>query len=176
MCWFRTSRTHVSRYTGLVPHNIGDNRSSRTNVEVTALKGPPGHRRHHPREPHVGEVVADSGVSKSWVYELLARHRDEGDAALEPRSRRPHTSTNGPPAATVELIPEVRKDLLDRSLKAVPDTIGWHLRSHHQVKRRCSLGSTFGPSYWTLGGSLRLEARANPSPHRSESAASGPKQ
>ena len=40
----------------------------------------------------VAEVVADYGVSRSWVYELLARHRTEGDAAFEPRSRRPHTS------------------------------------------------------------------------------------
>jgi transposase len=27
----------------------------------------------------VAEVVADYGVSKSWVYELLARYRTEGD-------------------------------------------------------------------------------------------------
>jgi transposase InsO family protein len=81
----------------------------------------------------VGEVVADYGVSKSWVYELLARHRDEGEAALEPRSRRPHTSPNATPAATVELILDVRKDLLDRGLDAGPDTIGWHLHHHHQV-------------------------------------------
>jgi transposase InsO family protein len=81
----------------------------------------------------VTEVVADYGVSKSWVYELLARHRDEGDAALEPRSRRPHTSPNATPAATVELILEVRKDLLDRGLDAGPDTIGWHLQHRHQV-------------------------------------------
>ena len=38
----------------------------------------------------VAEVVADYGVSRSWVYELLARYRTEGDTALEPRSRRPH--------------------------------------------------------------------------------------
>ena len=59
----------------------------------------------------VAEVVADYGVSKSWVYELLARYRDEGDAAFEPRSRRPHTSPNATPAATVELVLQLRKDL-----------------------------------------------------------------
>ena len=32
--------------------------------------------------------VADYGVARSWVYELLARYRDEGEAAFEPRSKR----------------------------------------------------------------------------------------
>jgi hypothetical protein len=39
-----------------------------------------------------GEVAAAYGVARSWVYELVARYRAEGDTALEPRSRRPHTS------------------------------------------------------------------------------------
>jgi transposase len=40
----------------------------------------------------VAEVCADYGVSRSWVYELLARYRTEGDAAFEPShdDRRPH--------------------------------------------------------------------------------------
>nr|WP_230977477.1 helix-turn-helix domain-containing protein [Georgenia yuyongxinii] len=37
----------------------------------------------------VKEVCDTYGVSRSWAYELLARYRAEGDAALEPRSRRP---------------------------------------------------------------------------------------
>ena len=37
----------------------------------------------------VAEVVADYGVSRSWVYELLARYRAEGEDAFEPRSKRP---------------------------------------------------------------------------------------
>src|SRR3954466_1483707 len=45
------------------------------------------------------EVVADYGISRSWLYELLARYRAEGDAAFEPRSRRPHTSPRATPAA-----------------------------------------------------------------------------
>jgi transposase len=32
----------------------------------------------------VREVAADYGVSRSWVYELVARYRGEGDAAFEP--------------------------------------------------------------------------------------------
>ncbi len=30
------------------------------------------------------EVIAAYGVSRSWLYELLARYRAEGDAAFEP--------------------------------------------------------------------------------------------
>lgn len=44
------------------------------------------------------EVVAAYDVSRSWVYELLARYRTEGDAAFEPRSRRPHSSPGATPA------------------------------------------------------------------------------
>ncbi|MDP3713186.1 MAG: helix-turn-helix domain-containing protein [Mycobacteriales bacterium] len=35
------------------------------------------------------EVIAEYGVSKSWLYELLARYREEGEAAFTARSRRP---------------------------------------------------------------------------------------
>jgi len=34
------------------------------------------------------EVIDEYGISKSWLYELLARYRAEGEAAFEPRSRR----------------------------------------------------------------------------------------
>ena len=39
----------------------------------------------------VRDVAASYGVSKSWIYLLLARYRAEGEAAFEPRSRRPKT-------------------------------------------------------------------------------------
>ena len=38
------------------------------------------------------EAAATYQVSKGWVSKLLARYRAEGDAAFEPRSRRPKTS------------------------------------------------------------------------------------
>ena len=40
----------------------------------------------------LGELAAAHGVHRSWHYKLLARYRHEGDAGLEPRSRRPHHS------------------------------------------------------------------------------------
>ena len=39
-------------------------------------------------------VARDYQVSKSWVSKLVARYRKEGDAAFEPRSRRPKSSPN----------------------------------------------------------------------------------
>ena len=82
----------------------------------------------------VAEVVASYGVSRSWVYELLARYRTEGQAALEPRSRRPHTSPTAIPEHTVDLIIELRKKLAEVGLDAGPDTIAWHLAHRHQIK------------------------------------------
>ncbi len=52
----------------------------------------------------MAQVVRDYGVSRSWVYELLARYRTEGAAAFEPRSRRPHTSQRATGPETVELV------------------------------------------------------------------------
>jgi transposase len=39
----------------------------------------------------VRDVARSYGVSRSWLYELLARYRREGEAAFAPRSRRPRT-------------------------------------------------------------------------------------
>jgi transposase InsO family protein len=78
-----------------------------------------------------GEVATAYGVSRSWVYELVARYRAEGDTALEPRSQRPKTSPRKLPQATVELIVELRRDLEGQGLDAGPDTIVWHLEHHH---------------------------------------------
>lgn len=81
----------------------------------------------------VAEVAATYGVSRSWLYELLARYREEGDAALEPRSRRPHTSPGATPDATVDLVLRLRKQLLEAGHDAGAETIGWHLAQHHEV-------------------------------------------
>src|SRR5215218_6060151 len=79
------------------------------------------------------EVVEAYGVSRSWLYELLARYRAEGDAAFEPRSRRPHSSPRGTAPQTVELVLLLRKQLTDVGLDAGADTIGWHLTHRHRI-------------------------------------------
>jgi len=81
----------------------------------------------------VTEVANAYGVSRSWIYELLARYRDEGEAAFEPRSRRPKTSPTAINDRTVELIIKLRKHLVESGLDAGPDTIAWHLQHQHQT-------------------------------------------
>src|SRR5690348_9233011 len=39
-----------------------------------------------------GEAARAYGVSQGWASKLVARYRAEGEAAFEPRSRRPKTS------------------------------------------------------------------------------------
>ncbi|MGB3523993.1 MAG: IS481 family transposase [Mycobacterium sp.] len=82
----------------------------------------------------VAQVCAQYGVSRSWLYELLARYREEGDAAFEPRSRRPHTCPKATAPEAIELIVRLRKDLTQAGLDAGPATLVWHLQHHHQTR------------------------------------------
>ena len=82
----------------------------------------------------VSEVARSYGVARSWVCTLLARYRAEGDAAFEPRSRRPRTSPRAISADTADLIVRLRKELTDQGLDAGPVTIAWHLEHHHQTR------------------------------------------
>jgi transposase-like protein len=45
------------------------------------------------------EVARAYGVNQSWVSRLVARYRAEGEAAFQPRSRRPKTSPTRIPRA-----------------------------------------------------------------------------
>jgi transposase InsO family protein len=82
----------------------------------------------------VSEVARSYGVARSWIYALLARCQAEGEAAFEPRSRRPKTSPAAIPDATAGLIVVVRKELAGQGLDAGPHTIAWHLQHHHGIK------------------------------------------
>ena len=81
----------------------------------------------------VRDVAAQYGVSQSWLFELLARYKVEGEAAYEPRSRRPHRVPTTVPVETVDLILELREKLTIAGLDAGPDTIRWHLEHHHST-------------------------------------------
>jgi transposase InsO family protein len=81
----------------------------------------------------VREVAKTYGVSQSWLYELLARYRREGEAVFEPRSRRPKTSPTALAGEVADLIVALREKLSTAGLDAGPDTIGWHLRHHYNI-------------------------------------------
>src|SRR5437868_5595213 len=79
------------------------------------------------------EVARAYGVSQGCISRLVARFRREGEAAFEPRSRRPDHSPTTIPQATVDLICQLRRDLTSQGLDAGPDTIAWHLAQHHGI-------------------------------------------
>ena len=81
----------------------------------------------------VREVAAAYGVSRSWIHELVARYGVEGEAAFEPRSRRPLTRPDATPDSTVQLVLAIRQQLTTKGFDAGPDTIVWHLEQHHHI-------------------------------------------
>jgi transposase InsO family protein len=79
------------------------------------------------------EAARTYGLSEATVSRLMARYRTEGEAAFEPRSRRPKTSPGATPAQTVNLVLRLRKQLLEAGHDAGADTIAWHLVQHHAI-------------------------------------------
>ena len=73
------------------------------------------------------EVARDYDVSRYWVHRLVQRYAEEGEAAFEPRSRRPHTSPHAVAANLEEQIIRLRKELTRQGLDAGADTIHTHL-------------------------------------------------
>jgi transposase InsO family protein len=104
------------------------------------------------------EVARAYGVSRSWVYELVARYRVEGEAAFQPRSRRPKTSPRAISAGTVERIVRLRKELSEQGLDAGPDTICWHLVQHHRIQVSPATISR----YLTAAGLITHQPRKRP--------------
>jgi transposase InsO family protein len=80
----------------------------------------------------VREVAAAHGISKTWLYELLDRYRQQGDAGLEPRSRRPNSSPAAVCAAMEDEIVALRKSLGEEGLDAGAHTIRYHLLLAHR--------------------------------------------
>jgi transposase InsO family protein len=73
------------------------------------------------------EVAGAHGISKSWIYELIARYRDGGYQALEPRSKRPRSCKHGTPQETVNAIVALRAQLHAKGHDAGAATIAYHL-------------------------------------------------
>jgi transposase InsO family protein len=65
------------------------------------------------------------------VHELVRRFDAEGEAGLEPRSRRPRASPHRIPDALEDEIVRLRKALVDDGLDAGAHTIAFHLHRRH---------------------------------------------
>jgi transposase InsO family protein len=83
----------------------------------------------------VREVARDHGVSKTWLYELLSRYKELGEAGLAPRSRSPRTSPQKISAYFEDEIVRVRKELTDLGFDAGAETIRVHLKRKHRRAR-----------------------------------------
>jgi transposase InsO family protein len=105
-----------------------------------------------------GEVARAYGVSQGWVSRLVARYRAEGEAAFQPRSRRPKTSPRAVSPQVTGLIIRLRKELAGAGLDAGPDTITWHLEHHHGLRVSPATVSR----YLTRAGLVSPEPRKRP--------------
>jgi hypothetical protein len=73
-----TSRTGLSRHSGRLAFDAAAVSKARLVITAVVVEG---------RRP--AEVAVCYRVARSWVYDLVARYQEEGEAAFEPRSRRP---------------------------------------------------------------------------------------
>ena len=106
------------------------------------------------------EVSRTYGVSSRWIYELCRRYDGEGEAGLQPRSRRPNRVRNKTGTALEDEIVELRKELTDLGVDDGAHTIQIHLQRHHRgksvpsVARLVRIMTTFLVTGWevtTLG-------------------------
>ena len=102
------------------------------------------------------QLVREHPISRSWFYELLARYRRDGPAALKPRSHRPSSCPHQIEAPIVDAIVELRRELLATGLDAGPQTI-----LHHLAGRFPST-----PSRVTVWRILKREGLITPEPHK----------
>jgi transposase InsO family protein len=77
--------------------------------------------------PTKAQAVKKFDVSWQWVHPLATRYETGGLDALEPRSRRPKTSTQSTPPPVRDRILTLRAWLATEGLDAGPATIAWHL-------------------------------------------------
>ena len=66
------------------------------------------------------EVARDYEVSRYWVHQLVQRYAAEGEAAFQPRSRRPHHSPQAVTAGVEDQIVGLRKELTGRDWTPAP--------------------------------------------------------
>ena len=102
------------------------------------------------------ELARSHHLSRSWIYELLARYRAGGYPAIEPRSRRPRSCAHQTAPKVERAILKLRSDLASAGHDAGPHTIAYHLawRTQH------------APSLATIWRILRRHGLITPQPQK----------
>jgi transposase InsO family protein len=108
----------------------------------------------------VKEVCESHDISRSWLYELIARYREHGDEGLTPQSKRPRSSPTRVPATIEDEIVALRKELTDLGVDAGAHTIHYHLQRRHRRRRRAV------PSVATIWRVLSRRGFVTPQPQK----------
>jgi transposase InsO family protein len=104
----------------------------------------------------VAELAATHNVHPSWIYRLLARYREEDEAGLVPRSRRPKTSPTAFGPEVENEIVLLRKQLAEEGLDAGAETIHTQFERHYGA----------APSVSTITRVLRRRGFITPQPQK----------
>ena len=102
------------------------------------------------------EVAREYGVSRRWVITVVQRYLAEGEAGLQPRSRRPHRQPTRTASAVEEEIIAIRKDLDKHGHEAGAATIAAHLAARN----------THAPAVSTIWRILTARGFVTPQPHK----------
>ena len=108
----------------------------------------------------VKEVCEAHDISRSWLYELMARYREQGEEGLNPQSKAPHRSPTRVPTAVEEEIVALRKELTDLGVDAGAHTIHYHLQRRYRRRR------TAVPSVATIWRVLSRRGFVTPQPQK----------
>jgi transposase InsO family protein len=106
------------------------------------------------------EVARDYRISRYWVQQLVRRYEAEGQAAFEPRSRRPHSNPRAVDAELEERIVRLRKELSKKGLDAGAETIRVHLQREPGLHRLPSASTIW--RILTRRGFVTLQPRKRP--------------
>lgn len=102
------------------------------------------------------EVARDYGVSRRWVITLVQRFIAEGEAGLQPRSRRPRSSPTRTATDLEDEIVAIRKNLAKHGHEAGAATIAAHLTRRHGAS----------PAVSTVWRILTARGFVTPQPHK----------
>jgi len=103
------------------------------------------------------EIARTHGISRSWLYELIARVKGGGYKALEPHSRRPRSCPRAVAERVVASVLQLRQELMAAGHDAGPQTIAHHLAGRLTPSP---------PSRTTIWRILRRHGVITPQPHK----------
>jgi transposase InsO family protein len=106
----------------------------------------------------VNDVCARHDISRSWLCELIARYREQGEEGLKAKSKRPESSPTRISPTLEEEIVALRKELTGLGVDAGAHTIQYHLQRR---RRRRAV-----PSVATIWRVLTRRGFVVPQPHK----------